>query len=44
MDLYSILRQLAVFFNPSMREEYFILIYKDEAKYKLEALKEAWIK
>ena len=27
-----------------MRAEYFILTYKDEAKYKLEALKEAWIK
>ena len=27
-----------------MRAEYFILTYKDKAKYKLEALKEAWIK
>ena len=27
-----------------MRAEYFTLTYKDEAKYKLEALKEAWIK
>ena len=27
-----------------MRVEYFILTYKDKAKYKLEALKEAWIK
>ena len=33
--------QLIVFFNPSMRAEYFILTYKDKAKYKLEALKEA---
>ena len=27
-----------------MRAEYFILTYKDKVKYKLEALKEAWIK
>ena len=27
-----------------MRAEYFTLTYKDKAKYKLEALKEAWIK
>ena len=36
--------QLIVFFNPSIRVEYFILTYKDKAKYKLEALKEAQIK
>jgi len=27
-----------------MQAEYFTLTYKDEAKYKLEALKEVWIK
>ena len=36
--------QLMVFFDPSIQAEYFTSTYKDKAKYKLEALKEAQIK